>query len=286
MGKILKRLLTFFIGVPVVFSVIYFLPHRGHLALNIFVIFFSIAGAVEFSSMLGKKQLNISKIEVGILGALMPLAGVLTVSFKLPLWVVSLTMVSALLWILFSRAFSSLEKMNNVLNYIVAGFSVFLYPGFFLYWIVKLCGLNNTGILLLFFLITFGSDAWAWLFGSLFGKNNNGIIPASPNKSIAGFIGGLIGATAFAIGAAFIVPEIYYATEPSCVLVVKAIIFGVCTAVTATLGDLTESAIKRSCDTKDSGKLMFGRGGVLDSIDSIIVAAPVYYALFTVLFLK
>jgi len=286
MKKIFKRLLTFFIGVPAVFCIIIFLPHRGHLAWNIFVIFFSTVGAIEFSSMLKKKQFNISNIEAGIFGALMPLAGVLTVSFYLPHWIIPLIMFSAGLWILFSRAFSSLEKMDNVVGFVTAGFSVLLYPGFFLFWVIKLCGLNNTGIVLLFFLITFGSDAWAWLFGSLFGKNNNGIIPASPNKSIAGFIGGLIGSTAFAIGAVFIVPGIFYASEPSGALLGRAVILGICTAVTATLGDLAESAIKRSCDTKDSGKLMFGRGGVLDSIDSIIVAAPVFYALFTVFFVN
>jgi len=286
MNKLVKRLLTFFIGVPAVFSIIIFLPFRGHLAWSICVIFFSVVGAIEFSSMLKRRQQNISKIEAGILGALFPLAGVLTVNLQLPHWIVPLVLISAGLWILFSRAFCSLEKMNNVAGFVTAGFSVLLYPGAFLFWVIKLCGLNNTGIVLLYFLITFGSDAWAWLFGSLFGKNNNGIIPASPNKSIAGFIGGLIGSTAFAVGAVFIVPGIFYTAEPSGSLLCKAVILGICTAITATLGDLAESAIKRSCDTKDSGKLMFGRGGVLDSIDSIIAASPVYYALFIVFFVN
>jgi phosphatidate cytidylyltransferase len=50
------------------------------------------------------------------------------------------------------------------------------------------------------------------------------------------------------------------------------------------LGDLAESAIKRSSDFKDSGKLMLGRGGIIDSIDSIAAAAPVFYMLYKFIF--
>jgi phosphatidate cytidylyltransferase len=55
--------------------------------------------------------------------------------------------------------------------------------------------------------------------------------------------------------------------------------------IAAILGDLCESAIKRSADVKDSGSLILGRGGALDSIDSLALAAPVYYLLYQVLFL-
>jgi phosphatidate cytidylyltransferase len=59
----------------------------------------------------------------------------------------------------------------------------------------------------------------------------------------------------------------------------KACITGFCTAIAAVAGDLAESALKRSANVKDSGTIMPGRGGLLDSIDSILFAAPIYYIL-------
>ena len=52
-------------------------------------------------------------------------------------------------------------------------------------------------------------------------------------------------------------------------------------AFSSIVGDLAESVIKRSAGAKDSGRLIPGRGGLLDSIDSILMSAPVYYVLIT-----
>jgi phosphatidate cytidylyltransferase len=146
---------------------------------------------------------------------------------------------------------------------------------------------ENSSAVILFLLITFGNDSIAWLAGTLFGKNNRGLIPASPNKSIAGFLGGFFGTLIISTGAAYLFPEIFSIgvnTAPVSGLLVKAAILGLCTGIFAALGDLCESAIKRSCGFVDSGKIILGRGGVLDSIDSIAVAAPVYFLLFSLFF--
>ena len=59
----------------------------------------------------------------------------------------------------------------------------------------------------------------------------------------------------------------------------KILFLGFMTATAAIVGDIIESVFKRSTGTKDSGSIIPGRGGVLDSIDSILLAAPIYYIL-------
>jgi phosphatidate cytidylyltransferase len=289
MNTLLKRLLIFFIGIPAVVALVMFLPFQRHLSLNIAVVIFSSIGAVEFSQMLEKKNMRVSKIEGFILGALAPAALTLNICFNLPEWIIPLFIIAASCWALLSQAFSRLEKMEAVTNHLAACLSILIYPGFFLYWIVKMTAWENPGAILLFLFISFGSDSTAWLFGNLFGANNRGIIAASPNKSIAGFIGGMAGSIIISGGAALLFPSVFithgeYASTPG--LVAMAVLLGFFTGIAAALGDLAESAVKRSCGVKDSGNLMPGRGGILDSIDSIAVASPVFYLLFYVLFIN
>ena len=96
--------------------------------------------------------------------------------------------------------------------------------------------------------MTFICDSFAWLFGMLFGKGNRGLIKVSPNKSIAGFIGGIFGSILIALLTQHFFPQIlpghFY----------KAIILGFVVSIFAIIGDLSESLLKRSADCKDSGK--------------------------------
>ncbi|MDR0502623.1 MAG: phosphatidate cytidylyltransferase [Treponema sp.] len=287
MNVIAKRLLTFLIGVPAVIALVLFLPFYRHLPLNIVVILFTAVGAIELSMMLEKKLMNITKIEAFIIGALPPAAITLTVSFNLPEWIIRMMIMTGALWILMSVIFTRHDKIENAVKRLAGGFFILAYPGFFAYWLVKMSVWENSGAILIFLLIVMGSDSAAWLSGSLFGASNRGIIPVSPSKSIAGFAGQIAGGIIVSIGAVLIVPGIFYYNAQIAsilTLICKALVLGVCTAAASALGDLAESAMKRSCGVKDSGKLMFGRGGILDSIDSIAFASPVYYVLFYLLF--
>ncbi|MDR0323718.1 MAG: phosphatidate cytidylyltransferase [Treponema sp.] len=286
MNKITRRLLIFFIGVPVFYVIIFLLPFYRHLALNIAANIFAALCALEFSSMLGKKQIHIKKAEAVILGTLATIAATLTVSFNFSEWIAPLLLMAGFGWVLLSRIFTSSEKMETVISRLVGGFSLIVYPGFFIFWIIKMGTWENSGAIFLFFLLTFFNDSTAWLSGMLFGKNNRGLIPASPNKSIAGFIGGIFASVVIACIAAVFFPSFYFAAKntPLSNLIVKAVILGLFTSVFANLGDLAESAIKRSSDFKDSGTIMMGRGGALDSSDSLAVAAPVYFLLYSVFF--
>ena len=115
------------------------------------------------------------------------------------------------------------------------------------------------------------NDASAWLLGILFGKNNRGVVKVSMNKSVMGFLGGTIGTYLFLGFARYLIPELH-----SMPLYMYIILSAIISLITIT-GDLFESAIKRSCKVKDSGNLILGRGGLLDSIDSLLLVAPIFY---------
>jgi len=287
MKKIIERLLVFIIGIPAVFALVILLPYYHNLALNIVTVFFSAMGAVEFSYMLEKKNIFISKIESFILGAVIPLAFTLAISLELPAWIISVLITVSAGWVLLSKVFSKSSEIEAITGQIIGKFSLIIYPGLFILWMIIMSAWENPAATLLFLFITFGNDSNAWLCGNLFGTNNKGIIPVSPNKSVAGFIGGTLGSVIVAVGAVLLFPQIFIYLNfeiPFFKLVIMVVILGICTGIAASLGDLAESAIKRSCDFKDSGNLMLGRGGVLDSIDSIALAAPVYFLLFNIFF--
>jgi phosphatidate cytidylyltransferase len=131
-------------------------------------------------------------------------------------------------------------------------------------------GYEGTGATLLLYLVLVAqlSDVMQYVWGKLFGKQP--IAPTvSPNKTWGGFVGGTL--TAIAIGTA-----LYWAT-PFTPIVAAAM----CLAITLLgfMGGLVMSAIKRDRGVKDYGSLIQGHGGVLDRIDSLLFAAPVFFHL-------
>jgi len=210
MKKIIERLLIFFIGLPVVLALVLFLPFFNNLAMNVVVVVLSGIGAVEFSSMLQKKKIYISKIESFILGALAPAAATLHVSVGISQWLVIGICMTGAGWALMSGIFSRSSEIETVMNKVIGSFSLLVYPGFFVYWLIKMNFWGNSYAILLFLCMTFACDSLAWFFGSMFGQNNRGIFAVSPNKSIAGFIGGLLGPVILSICAALFFSSMFY----------------------------------------------------------------------------
>ena len=135
----------------------------------------------------------------------------------------------------------------------------------------------NSLYMALFLVMVFGTDSFAWFFGMLFGKNNRGYIKASPNKSIAGFIGGIFATVIVVFLVTRYIPV--FSKYFSHISNLEIISLTVVTSLFAIIGDLIESVIKRAVDVKDSGNIIPGRGGILDSVDSLLLAAPVFYLL-------
>jgi phosphatidate cytidylyltransferase len=113
-------------------------------------------------------------------------------------------------------------------------------------------------------LTVFADDTAAYFVGRAVGRHK--MAPTiSPGKSWEGFVGGTAAAMAVAFFALY---DQGFLTD------LEALALGAAVALSSTLGDLFESAIKRDLGVKDSGRLLAGHGGVLDRIDSILWAGP------------
>ncbi|MCL2008841.1 MAG: phosphatidate cytidylyltransferase [Treponema sp.] len=283
MRNLIERLLVFFVGFPLVLSTVVFFSFNNHLILNIIILSFTIAGALEFRNILKQKNLVISSADSIILGGISPVACVLIVSFGVNPAILPVVFILGALWLLVSNVFSGQDKLDTFINRAAAGLAIMIYPGLFITWFIRMALFPGPEmVILVFLLIVLLNDAFAWAAGMLFGKNNKGLVKASPGKSIAGFLGGMLASILCGILATILIPDAFTSRIMSSAI--AGAILGLTAGAAATLGDLCESAIKRSAGVKDSGKFLLGRGGALDSIDSIIIAAPVYYILFRALF--
>jgi phosphatidate cytidylyltransferase len=284
MKQIFKRLIIFFTALPILIAIVLFLPQFNHFAFNCVVITVSILGAMEFQNFLRQKNMIISPVEAAVLGGLSPVAVAGAVCFNADFFIVPAALILGALWMLFSRIFSSGEKLDASVSRTAAGFSVLIYPGSFMAWMIPLSLLpDSPRIILIFLLMCYLNDAAAWAAGIVLGKGNRGIVPVSPNKSAAGFAGGLLTSVVIGVLAARWIPHVFNAPRVPGIL--AGAVLGLMTGAAAALGDLGESALKRSAGLKDSGFIIPGRGGILDSIDSLAAAAPVYYILYKLLFI-
>ena len=93
----------------------------------------------------------------------------------------------------------------------------------------------------------------------------------SPKKTVEGAVAGLIGS----VVAGTVAGVWYFGESPLNMVVITAV-----TAVAGQLGDLAESVLKRSAGVKDSSSILPGHGGILDRLDSLFFAAPIFYWLF------
>lgn len=135
---------------------------------------------------------------------------------------------------------------------------------------LRIPGYAGNGATLLFYLVLVAqfNDVMQYVWGKLIGKKP--VAPTvSPNKTWGGFVGGTL--TAVAVGTA-----LYWAT-PFPPLVAAAMSLAI--TLLGFAGGLVMSAIKRDRGVKDYGTMIEGHGGVLDRIDSLLFAAPVFFHL-------
>ena len=171
--------------------------------------------------------------------------------------------------VVFHRHFKSLDQ---ILSFIAKNCLGLVYVCFLpatVAWTVQ----TNQGIewFLCLLAVVFAGDIGAYVFGVKFGKTK--IAPLiSPNKSLQGSLGGLLFSTLTACGFLFVLPN-----TPIYVFIICGFFGG----MLGQIGDLFESMIKRVSGVKDSGTIMPGHGGLLDRLDGVLFAAPLFFVIST-----
>lgn len=198
------------------------------------------------------------------------LAALLLATQALLLWVEMPILIAAFAfwWFALSRVgrYPQTKGIEQTSTKILIGYLV-LIPAW-----VAMVGMkaHPQGNLLIFmlFLLVWGADIGAYFAGKRFGRNK--LIPkVSPGKTREGVLGGLSVCVIVAIGFAISSKLAFTAT-------LGLLLLALVTGLVSVLGDLFESMFKRERGIKDSGRILPGHGGILDRIDSLTAAAPIF----------
>ncbi len=179
---------------------------------------------------------------------------ILLIIFSYNIWIFSVSILSICL-------LSFYEWIKNDFKNNYFGFLLIFNFGF---WSIFYAVIDNSAFVFyaLIILNTALFDSFAYLVGSNFGKTYiaKGI---SPNKTLEGFIGGLIASVLLGCFAGYII-DMY--------LLIIIFVIG---SIFAFIGDLLISYFKRQSGVKDTGTILPGHGGVLDRVDSHLLATPI-----------
>ena len=232
---------------------------------EIYIILISAFGVVciwEFSKLLSFKN-------IGPYIIFSTLVFLLFSSYKIPflkevLLIISLSTSVQLLFYLFFKKkkypSSFIEKLDISIRYPVLSF-------IFLMLIPFENGEYQKSIILLMVFLVWTNDSFAYLIGKNFGKKKL-FESVSPKKTVEGFVAGIF----FTIIICVIASNYFDILSTN-----RAVIIALIISILGSLGDLVESKFKRQANTKDSGSIMPGHGGLLDRLDSLMFIAPFVY---------
>ena len=253
-----KRIISSAVLIAIICAVIF-----SRFLCGLAVVLFIIVGLYEYFVMLEKKGINIYKYFGIGMGTIIPLSIMFrfepTKNWEL------LFIVLALLFLILMQ-FKRVSSSGVIVDISTTLFGI-LYVSWFFSFLIKIRYLDSgLAFLAALLIITKLGDIGAYLVGSNLGKHP--LIPRiSPKKTIEGSLGGLVFSI---IGALFC--NVFLGFD-----YLQIILLGLGLGILGQLGDLSESLLKRDCQVKDSGNLFPGMGGVLDEIDSLLFAAPVFY---------
>lgn len=192
----------------------------------------------------------------------------------------AMTIVSVLIPISITTLFLQVILTNmktNVKDIAITFFGICYIPLFIMF-LPLINGMEN-GKMLIWYVFTcaWGTDVFAYIVGKAIGKHK--ISEVSPNKSIEGCIGGIIGAVAISLLFTYAFNTLFAVNFSYLIITGVAI----CLSIVGQIGDFAASSIKRYVGIKDFSNLIPGHGGMLDRIDSVIFIAPFAYMLLKLL---
>ena len=259
----LERIITALVLVAVVLSCMF--ATQSHYPMFMLMILAAGVAGYEWSKLMPQASAIVSKPKAWVYGGCVALVSTLALFFNdiaLLLWVASiLTWLLSIYWI---KNFPDADNWYNVSLHLI-GFVLISAAVTAIYAVWH----SSPWWLMYLFLLVWGADSGAYFVGRKFGKKK--LAPkVSPNKSVEGLYGGI--ATTVII---MLVVQYSYLNLTALKLILF-LILSVITVFASVLGDLFESMIKRRAGIKDSGRVLPGHGGVLDRIDSLLAAAPIF----------
>ncbi len=167
---------------------------------------------------------------------------------------------------------SDFSRVTSLLEVVAIQVQGIVYIPLLLSLIVLIRGFDQGPLLILWVLaVVFANDTGSYYIGSYFGRRN--LAPGiSPKKTFEGAAGGVAAAVIVGFGTSLLFFNELYQS-------LMAVPCSALLAVVGQVGDLFMSALKRASGIKDSGRVLPGHGGILDRIDGLIFALPVFYGL-------
>lgn len=227
--------------------------------------FFVAVALFEFLSLLKKQNIPVYRLFGVVMGISIPLIVYMELGHTQSGEVLFIILGCLFLFLL---QFFHKDNSQALVGIALTLFGI-LYISWFLSFIIKIRFLDH-GVIWVAYLVavTKAADIGAYVVGVPFGRHS--LIPhISPKKSVEGTLGGLV---ASVLASWAISPYL-----PVKLSLLHILVLGLLIGALGQIGDLSESLMKRFCNAKDSGKLLPGMGGFLDSVDSILFTAPIFY---------
>ncbi|KGM27118.1 phosphatidate cytidylyltransferase [Photorhabdus luminescens] len=278
------RLITAVILIPLVIAALFLLPP---VAFGLVIIAVSALAAWEWGQFAGL----FSQTKRAILAALFAI-GLLALQYTLPdftdligqpqitfaLWGGMIWWIVATLLVVTYPSSAAIWKKSILLRLLFGILT--LVPFYCGMMVLRTQGYGDNSYygawwLLYVMLLVWGADSGAYLFGRTLGKRK--MAPkVSPGKTLEGLIGGLMTAA--------IISWLFGKYAPVPAMPEKLMLCSAIVVIASVFGDLTESMFKRESGIKDSSQLIPGHGGVMDRIDSLTAAIPVFAGMILLVF--